>query len=342
MKFDAIRLFSNLQTIGDHAQAAENLGFDGLWLTETNTDPFLSLTLAAEHSNTMNVGTAIALAFPRSPAILAMLGWDLTRYSQGRFIMGLGSQVRAHNERRLGVKWEKPVRKLRETIEAMHALWDCWEHGTPLNYKGEFFRLNLMTPFFTPEPLPAGVSRPPVYISAVNSLMLRLVGRVCDGVHIHSFHTKQYLEEFARPEIEVGLRDSGRTWDDVTVNSSIFAIPTDDPDVAREIEQFVKQQISFYMSTPAYRVVNEMHGWTETSARLGKMARRGEWAEMPSLITDEMLDEMALSGTWAELPGKLQARYDGLLDRTGYYLEFTPGERDEAWQTTVAGFRDLS
>jgi len=276
MKFDAIRLFSNLQTIGDHAQAAENLGFDGLWLTETNTDPFLSLTLAAEHSNTMNVGTAIALAFPRSPAILAMLGWDLTRYSQGRFIMGLGSQVRAHNERRLGVKWEKPVRKLRETIEAMHALWDCWEHGTPLNYKGEFFRLNLMTPFFTPEPLPAGVSRPPVYISAVNSLMLRLVGRVCDGVHIHSFHTKQYLEEFARPEIEVGLRDSGRTWDDVTVNSSIFAIPTDDPDVAREIEQFVKQQISFYMSTPAYRVVNEMHGWTETSARLGKMARRGE------------------------------------------------------------------
>ena len=338
MKFDTTLLAPDMQTMAHFAQAAEEMGFDRLWVAETNSDPFLGLTLAAEHSQRMSLGTGIAVAFPRSPAVLAMMAWDLARFSQGRFILGLGTQVRAHNERRLGVKWEKPVRKLRETIEAIHALWDCWQHGTPLKYKGEFFRLNLMTPFFTPEPLPPGVDRPPIYIAAVNELMLQLVGKRCDGVFLHPFHTQTYIQAFARPQIQIGLAKSGRDWADVSVTTGVFVVPTDDEETASHFEQYAKQQVAFYMSTPAYRVMNEIHGWEETAAKLGKMARRGDWAEMPALITDEMLDAVALSGTWAELPSKVKARYGGLLDRVSYYYPFVPGERDEAWRATIAGF----
>ncbi|MEM7347838.1 MAG: TIGR03617 family F420-dependent LLM class oxidoreductase, partial [Chloroflexota bacterium] len=298
MKFDTSLLTPNLSGVAELTQSAEAIGFDGLWTAEAQADPFLPLTLAAEHSQTIELGTAIAVAFPRSPMTLAMMAWDLARFSKGRFILGLGTQIKAHNERRFGVKWEKPVRKLRETIEAMHAIWDCWQNDTPLNYEGEFFKLNLMTPFFNSGPIPQG--RPPVYISAVNQMMLRLAGRLCDGVHIHPFHTPKYLREFALPELEDGLRDNDRTRADIQISTNTFVVPTDDIKSASHHEQFAKQQISFYMSTPAYRVVIELHDWQETAWKLTKMVRRGEWDEMPSMITDEMLDEFAVTGTWSE------------------------------------------
>ncbi|MCA9995847.1 MAG: TIGR03617 family F420-dependent LLM class oxidoreductase [Anaerolineales bacterium] len=338
MKFDTALLLPNLSDMAAYTQAAEAIGFDGIWTSETNADPFLPLALAAEHSQKLTLGTAIAVAFPRSPTALAYLAWDLARYSNGRFILGLGTQVKAHNERRFGVKWEKPVRKLRETIEAMHAIWNCWQNGTPLDYQGEFFQLNLMTPFFSSGPLPTG--RPPVYISAVNHNMLRLAGRLCDGVHIHAFHTPRYLREVALPELTVGLTDSSRSRADLQINTSLFVVPTDDHKPAAEHELFAKQQLSFYMSTPAYRVVVELHGWQETAWKLSKMARRGEWEQMPHAISDEILAEFAVSGTWAELPGQIKSRYKGgLLDRLSYYLPFTPGENDAAWRTTIEKFR---
>lgn len=339
MKFDTGLLFHNLTDMPAITQAAEAIGFDGLWTSETNADPFLPLAIAAGHSERMNLGTAIAVAFPRSPTTLAYLAWDLARASHGRFILGLGTQVRAHNERRFGVKWEKPVRKLRETIEAIHAVWDCWENGTPLDYEGEFFKLSLMTPFFSTGPL--GFARPPIYISAVNKLMLQLVGRRCDGVHLHALHTAKYMREFALPNIHKGLAREGRPDDAVTVSTGIFVVPTDDVKPASEHEQYVKQQISFYMSTPAYRVVTELHGWEETAFQLSKLARRGDWAAMPNLITDEILAEMALSGTWAELPQLIHGRYGNMLGRVSYYLPFVPGESDEGWRASVAGFADL-
>lgn len=340
MKFDTAMLTSNLSDVATFTQAAEALGFDGVWTAETNADPLLPLTLVAEHSSTMNLGTAIAVAFPRSPMTLAMMAWDLARFSNGRFILGLGTQIKAHNERRFGVKWEKPVRKLRETVEAMHAIWDCWQNGTKLDYRGEFFNLNLMTPFFTSGPIPTG--RPPVFISAVNRNMLRLAGRLCDGVHIHSFHTLKYLEEFALPELEIGLADKGRTRADLQINTMPFVVPTDDVKPAAHHEQFAKGQIAFYMSTPAYRVVIELHGWQETAWKLTKMTRRGEWEEMPKLITDEMLDAFALSGTWAELPSKVHERYGNILDRVSYYTPFVPDENDAGWQASIAGFKALA
>lgn len=336
MKFDLTLLHHDLATVATLAQTAESLGFDGLWTAETNHDPFLPLTLAAEHTQTMQLGTAIAVAFPRTPTILAHIAWDLMRYSQGRFILGLGPQVRAHNVLRLGTTWEKPIKKLRETILAMRALWACWQNGTPLNFRGEFFNLRLMTPFFNPGP--HDWPHVPVYVAAVNKLMLRLAGEVCDGVHIHALHSVRYLEQFALPELAVGLERNGRSRADVAVNTAVFAIPTDDPDYAAWAEGYVRQQISFYMSTPAYRVLAELHGWEVIAKQLSQLARDGEWEAMPRLINDDILSTIAVTGTWAELPGIVQGKYGRLLDRVSYYLPFDPNAHQDGWAATITGF----
>jgi probable F420-dependent oxidoreductase len=339
MKFDTTILSPKLSEMVEYTRSAEALGFDGIWVGETGSNPFLPLALAAEHSQQISLGTAIAVAFPRSPTVLAHIAWDLAGYSNGRFILGLGPQVRAHNERRLGVKWERPVRKMRETIEAMRAIWDCWQHGSRLSYEGEFFQLNLMTPFFSGQPL--DVPPPPVYISAINEHMLRLAGRICDGAHLHVLHTVKYLQELAWPTIMEGLKESGRTREDFKTVAAVFAIPTDGQKPAGHYESFVKSQLSFYMSTPAYRTVLELHGWEEVGWQLSKQARKGAWEEMPGLITDEILDAFAVSGTWGQLPHIIKARYGDLLDRTNYYLPFVPGEEDEGWRATIAGFKEL-
>ncbi len=337
MKFDVTLLEHDLNEMAMYAKTAESMGFDGIWTAETSHDPFLPLVLVAEHSRQINLGTAIAVAFPRSPAILAQMAWDLARYSQGRFVLGLGPQVKAHNVLRLGVKWEKPIKKLRETILAIRAFWDCWQNDKPLDFVGEFFKLQLMTPFFNPGP--HEWPHVPIYIAAVNEQMLRLAGEVCDGVHIHALHSVKYLEEFALPELEKGLVKNGRSRSDLVLNTAVFAIPTDDPDYAVWAEAHVKQQISFYMSTPAYRVLAELHGWEDIALQLSKMARGRAWDEMPQLINDDMLRTMAVTGTWAALPHLIQEKYGTLLDRVSYYLPFVPGERDAQWQASIDGFR---
>jgi probable F420-dependent oxidoreductase len=339
MKIDVTFLQPKLEQMPSHAAAAEALGFDGFWAAETTGDPFLSLTLAAEHSRRMTLGTAIAVAFPRSPATLAYLAWDLQRFSRGRFVLGLGTQVKAHNVLRFGVKWEKPVKKMRETIEAVHAFWDCWQNGTPLDYTGEFFKLMLMTPFFDPGPIE--YPRPPIYIAAVNEQMLRLAGSHCDGVHIHALHTVRYLRELALPMIAASLDRRGRSRRDFTVNSSVFVVPTDDPIKRASIEAHVRQQLSFYMSTPAYKSVLALHGWEAVSAELGQLARAGRWDDMGRLISDEMLDTFAVSGPWAELPRLIFDRYGDLLDRVSYYLPYEPEIDDDKWAATITGFKAL-
>lgn len=340
MKFDVSFLQPKLEQMPAYAAAAEALGFDGFWVAETNSDPFLNLALAAEHSNRLTLGTAIAVAFPRSPAVLAYTAWDLQRFSRGRFILGLGPQVKAHNVLRFGVKWEKPVKKMRETIEAIRAFWNCWQNGAPLDYAGEFFKLALMTPFFDPGPI--DYAPPPIYIAAVNEQMLRLAGSHCDGVHIHALHTVPYLREVALPEIEVGLARGGRTRGEFAVNTSIFAIPTDDPQEASAAEAHVRQQLSFYMSTPAYKNVLAVHGWEGVSDQLGQLARVGQWEAMEQLITDEMLDAFAVTGRWVELPKIVLARYGDLLDRVSYYLPFEPGVNDAGWRNTIDRFKRLT
>lgn len=339
MKFDVTLLSFDLSDIPAYAQAAEALGFDGFWLAETQADPFLGLALAAEHTQHIDLGTAIAVAFPRSPTVTAMMAWNIAKLGDGRFHLGLGSQVKAHNVLRYGVKWEKPVKKMRETIEAIRAVWRSWQTGAPLDYVGEFFKLQLMTPFFNPGPIVA--PHIPIYVSAVNEQMLRLAGQTADGVMLHALHSVPYIQEFALPHIEAGLAKRGLARDDFQVVTAVFAIPTNDPAYAAWAKAYAQQQISFYLSTPAYRVVADLHGWQDTAAQLSQMARSNQWHAMPALITDEMLDVIAVSGTWAELPGLIREKYGRLLDRVSYYLPFVPGQNDAGWQASITAFHNL-
>ena len=243
MKFDTYLITNELQQMPALARSIEAAGFDGMWTAETSHNPFLPLTLAAEHTQRVSLGTAIAVAFARSPTALAHLAWDLQRYSQGRFLLGLGTQVKAHVVLRFGMRWEKPVRQLRETIEAMRAVWASWRAGgTSLNYRGEFYTLRLMTPFFAEPPL--DYPDPPVYISAVNEQMLKLAGSLCDGVHIHPFHSPRYLREYAWPHLRDGMHAAGRSRMDFTAVAAVFAIPTDGRKPASDYARAVREQIA--------------------------------------------------------------------------------------------------
>ena len=337
MKFDASLLVHDLKQMPELARFADQTGFDGIWTFETAHEPFLPLVLAAEHSQRLTVGTSIAVAFARSPAILASIAWDLARFSRGRFILGLGTQVKGHNERRFGVKWDKPVEKMREVILAVRAFWECWQNGTRLNFQGEYFKLNLMTPFFSPAPHEYyGI---PIFIAGVNRRMCQLGGELCDGFHVHPLHTRRYLTEVVLPNIEEGLVKGGRQRSQIELSSSIFVIPTDDAQQAEKFEAEARRQIAFYASTPPYRPVFELEGWGDIADQLKARAARGRWDEMPALITDDMLDRLALTGTWKELPQKILLKYSGLLDRVSYYFPLVPSENEEGWRATVAGFR---
>jgi probable F420-dependent oxidoreductase len=317
-----------LREIPAIAKAADEMGFGALWTTETMHDPFLPGPLIASNTQRIQFGTAVAIAFARSPANLAYTAWDLAQASQGRFILGLGTQVKAHIERRFGLPWPaSPVKKLREQIEAVRAFWKTWQSGAPLKYQGEYYRLDLMSPFFNPGP----IDHPdiPIYIAGVNTGMARLAGETADGFHVHPFHTPRYLSEVLRPAIAEGAARQGRSSGDVRVSATVFA-------AAAEGEQmFVRSQVAFYASTPSYRPVMALHGWEETASRLSRLAARGQWGEMPGLIDDEMLETFCVLAPSSEISARLLERYTGLADRLTLYIPFTPGERDSFWQSLL-------
>jgi probable F420-dependent oxidoreductase len=319
------------------ARFADELGFDGIWTFETSHEPYLPLVLAAEHSERLSLGTSIAVAFPRSPTITAQIAWDLARYSKGRFILGLGTQVKGHNERRFGIKWERPVAKMRDYILAVRAVWESWQNQTRLDYRGEFYQLTLMTPFFSPAP--HEYARIPIFVAGVNRGMCELAGELCEGFHVHPLHTTRYLQERILPSIESGLAKSARPRSAIELSSSIFVIPTDDAEQAAKYETEVRQQIAFYASTPPYRPVFELEGWSDVADQLTALAARAEWSAMASLIDDDMIDRFALRATWAELPAQLRQKYSGLLDRVSYYFPLVPGENEAQWRATAAGVK---
>jgi len=336
MKLDTGLAAASLKDVPEAARAAEAAGFDGLWTAETAHDAYLPLAIAAEHTTKLKLGTSIAVAFPRSPLAHAMLAWDLQAQSGGRFMLGLGTQVRAHNERRFGIKWEKPVKRLREMIQVIRASWDTFQNNARPSFKGEFYEFTLMTPFFNPGP----IAKPeiPIYIAGVNELMCRLAGELCDGFHVHPFHTVKYLNEMVLPNIEQGARKTGRSKSACKLSTSAFVIAGDSVEERQRMEAPVKQQIAFYASTPQYKAVLDAHGWGDSQAKLNDKARSGDWAGMADLITDEMLDVFAVTGTWDEIAGKIQAKYDGLLDRVGFYLPYRKGDRDDRWAKVIRAF----
>jgi probable F420-dependent oxidoreductase len=330
MKIDVGLAFSNLRDVPAMARAAEAMGFDGIWASETQHEAILPLALVAEHTHKIEFGTAIAVAFARSPTILAHAAWDLAAQSDGRFILGLGTQVKAHIERRYGMTWDSPAGRLREMLQAMRAVWECWQNGTPLNYRGKFYKLSLMSPFFNPGAI--ATPRVPVYIAGVNTALCQVAGELADGFHVHPFHSVKYLREVVFPAVEAGAAKTGRSRRDVQMTSSVFVITNDGE------REAVRAQLSFYASTPSYRPVLDCHGWRETGERLSQMAARGRWGEMPAEITDEMLDTFAVIAQPGELPDGLIAKYEGVLDRVALYAPFVPGENDARWHALVEAF----
>lgn len=330
MKFDVKFANLDLKQIPETVRRMEALGFDGVWSWETAHDPFLPLALAAEHTRRISVGTAIAVAFPRSPMLTAQVAWDLAAQSDGRFILGLGTQVRAHNERRFSVKWDSPGPRLREVLLVLRAIWDCWQNGTPLDFRGEFYQFTLMTPFFNPGP----IAHPniPVFIAGTNPYLCRLAGELADGLHVHPFHSVKYIREIMLPNVEAGARANGRARADVQLATSAFTVTGNSRDEMEAARVEARSQIAFYASTPSYRIVMECHGWGEVSDRLSQLARDGKWDEMRNQISDEMLEQFAVIAPRDELAAAARARYEGLLDRVGYYQSFEPGDpAQETW-----------
>ena len=318
MKLDINVAIDTLRDVPAVARDAEALDFDGVWASETKHDPFLPLALAAEHTHRVSLGTAIAVAFPRSPTVVAHTAWDLQAASAGRFILGLGTQVKGHNERRFSVPWSAPGPRLREYILALRALWECWQTGKPINFRGEHYAITLMTPFFAPAPI--AYPRIPIYIAAVNAYNLRLAGEVCEGVHLHPFHSVKYLREYALPHLQTGLARSGRRRQDLTLTTSVFFVTGRTKEELAKAREGVKAQIAFYASTRTYEPVLAAHGWADLMPRLHRKSVEGDWAGMAALVSDEMVEAFAVSGTYEELAARLKDRYAGLLDRLTPYL----------------------
>jgi probable F420-dependent oxidoreductase len=326
MKIDTNLLAGNLTEVPHVAKAAEALGFDGVWTVEAGHDPFVPATLAAEHTKRIEIGTAIAVAFPRSPMVFAHIAWDLQALSAGRFILGLGTQVKGHNERRYSVKWEAPGPKLREMILALRAIWDCWQNGRKLDFQGTYYTFTLMTPFFAGPP----IEHPniPIYIAGVNPYICRLAGELCEGFHVHPFHSVKYLREAVIPNIERGLAKTGRSRKDIQLAASQFVITGRNQDEIEAAKPLVRQQIAFYASTRTYIGMLEAHGWGDVCYRLNEKAAAGDWGGMAEEITDEMLEVYTVIGTHDEIASKVRAEYEGLFDRVAFYLPYRPGEDD--------------
>jgi probable F420-dependent oxidoreductase len=320
MRLDATLRDYDLRAVPEYACRAEAIGYDCLWTSETQHDPFMPLAVAATVTSSIKLGTSIAVAFPRSPMVIAYTAWDIQKASAGRFILGLGSQVKAHNQRRFSVKFESPGPKLREVVLALRAIWNCWQNGTPLRFNGEFYNFDLMTPFFNPGPI--AHPKIAVFIAGVNRYMCRMAGEVCDGLHVHPFHTPKYLREYVHPAVEEGLRASGRSRQDFAYATSSFVIVGDTEREQAHNAGAVRQQIAFYASTRTYEPVLAAHGWEGVGPELHRKSLEGDWKGMARLITDEMLDTIAISGTYESIGTKLRERYAGLLDRIALYQPY--------------------
>ena len=304
---------SQLGDVADTAIRLQRRGYDCCWTAEINHDPFLPLVLAAEHTETIELGTSIAVAFARTPMTVANVAWDLQAYSDGRFILGLGSQIQRHIENRFSMPWSRPARRMREFVLALHEIWSCWQNGTRLSFEGEFYTHKLMTPMFTPEPLAHGV--PKVFVAAVGEAMTEMSGEVADGLLAHAFTTKRYFEEVTTPALLRGMERSGRKRGDFQVSCPLFVVTgNDDAELAANAVG-TRKQIAFYASTPAYRKVLDLHGWGDLQTDLHRLSHAGEWDQMGSLIDDEILNEFAVVAPVHDVAKKVRERCDGVIDR---------------------------
>ncbi|MGH9084467.1 MAG: LLM class F420-dependent oxidoreductase [Acidimicrobiales bacterium] len=321
----------DLRAAGAAAAEQEGRGYDGLWTAETSHDPFFPLLLASQSTTQVELGTGIAVAFARSPMNLATIAWDLQAASEGRFILGLGSQIKPHITKRFSMPWSKPAARMRELILAIRSIWAAWNDGTKLDFQGDFYTHTLMTPFFDPGPNPHGNAK--IFLAGVGELMTEVAGEVCDGFLCHGFTTEQYLREVTLPALGRGAVKAGRTLADVEISGPAFVVTgTTEEEMARSVAG-TKQQIAFYGSTPAYRPVLELHGWGGLQDDLNKMSKEGRWKEMGDLITDDILDTFAVVAEPEQLADGIRARYGDVVQRLSFYAPYASDP--DRWQQVM-------
>jgi probable F420-dependent oxidoreductase len=294
------------------AAAAETAGFDAVMTVELGHDVFTPLAFAALATERIELTPSIAVAFPRSPTVIASQAWDLQANSSGRFVLGLGSQVRGHSERRFGIPWSPPAPRLRDYVRALRAVWRCWETGEKLDYRGEHYKLTLMTPDFSPEP--TGLPMVPVTIAAVGEAMLRVAGEVCDGVRLHPLCSRRYVEEVALPRITEGMRRSGRNRANFDVFGGGFVVTGPDAKTVTDEIEWVRRRVAFYGSTRSYLPILSLHGLDELGMKLHAMSLTGRWNEMASEITNDVVNIFAACGTYDEITRLIDQRFGGLAD----------------------------
>ncbi len=335
MKVDAGQYQPTIDAAANAAVAAQSDGFDGWWAFETQIDPFIACALAAERTQTVEIGTSIAVAFARNPMTVALQANDVQALSGGRFNLGLGSQIKPHITRRYSMEWSKPAARMREFVLAIRAIWKCWETDGQLDFQGDFYTHTLMAPFFNPGPNPHG--NPKILLAAVGPLMTQAAGEVADGVLCHGFSTERYVREATLPALAKGFAKAGRTSEGFEITAPAFVVAADTDEEIVEGSKFVKQQIAFYGSTPAYRPVLELHGWGDLQDELMAMTKRGEWDSMGEVIDDAILHTFAVVGTPEDAIAELGRRYGDICTRIT--LTLPPAHDPDRWSALFRALR---
>jgi probable F420-dependent oxidoreductase len=328
----------DIREVARDAARAEALGYDGIIAEETKDDPYIIMALAAQATGRVSLATAVALAFPRSPMVTAMTAWTLQRLSGGRFTLGLGSQVRGHIERRFGVKWSAPGPWLREYVEALRAIWDCWQNGARLDFQGEHYRLNLMVPLFTPAPIEH--PRIAVELAAVNPYMCQVAGEVADGIRAHPIATPRYIAETMLPAVRKGAAKTGRDLSGFTM--CVMPLVATAPDHATLDARIadIRARVAFYASTPAYAAAFDREGYGEVARNLQQLSRAQRWDEMAALVDDRMLDTYAVIGTYDEIADKLRARYKEVATAIDFAIPLMDAADEERLRAIATALRD--
>jgi len=335
MRVDGTVMTARPEEMPAAARELEELGYDGVFTAETSHDPFLPITLAALETERIELATGIAVAFARNPMSTAVIGNDLQLYTKGRFILGLGSQIKPHIEKRFSMPWSEPAKRMREFILAMRAIWACWNEGDKLDFRGEFYRHTLMTPFFNPGSNPYGI--PKVFLAAVGERMTEVAGEVADGILLHGFTTERYVREVTMPALERGWARAGKQRGDFELSGPMFVVTGTNEEEYEAARRGTKQQIAFYGSTPAYRGVLELHGWGDLQGDLNRLSKQGEWTQMGELVDDEILGAFAVTGEPEEIPRKMLDRYGDVVDRISFYAPYKSDR--ERWARVVEGFK---
>ena len=325
LKVDGV-IGGELSGIAEAARVLEAAGYDGAHTAETSHDPLLPLALAAEHTEKLELGTGITVAFARTPMTLAYTARDLQVLSKGRLLLGLGSQIKPHIEKRFAMPWSHPAPRMREFILALRAIWDCWDNDTPLKFEGEFYRHTLMTPFFAAGRNPYGP--PKVFLAAVGEHMTEVVGEVTDGMLVHPFTNERYLREVTLPAIERGAAKAGKSRHDRELSLPVFVVTGRDESAMESAATAVRQQIAFYGSTPAYRGVLDVHGWGDLQAELNSLSKQGEWQKMGDAIDDEILHTFAVVAEPAAVAEAIRERWGELVERVSFYIPYAIDERE--------------